>query len=434
MKKPRFVSPFQVLKSQAGVAIFLAITSVALIAFIAVELSYDTASEYLISSQEVQRLKSRYAAKAGVEISLLRLHIYQKVQKQFGAQLGDKKAILDLIWSTPFIWPPMLPGEASAVDQSQLKDVIKDSLMEAKYLATIESESSKIDLTDLVSPSKGIAAYTKSTLVRLLENRLQVDDDWSKRNSNLRAEELVNNLIDWMDPDSVSLNSGDESGLYSNIEDGKLPPNQPFKTLDELHMVSGMNDEVFDFLAPLVTIYGVKGLQVNHADKHVLQGLSSRMTEETADEIIKRRSSPDGPFQSEKEFFSFLESRGVNTKEIEDQRIPLVFDSEYNFRITSTGNFGRTSSEIVAIVYDFAKVKERLTAVLTKEKQDASTGQGTAGTTGSSTAGTTGGTADGGTTGGTGGTGGDTAGSTGGDQPNSTTQKGRPAVVYWMEK
>lgn len=423
----KWVSPFRVLKNQRGVALFLAITSVALIAFIAVELSYDTASEYLISSQEIQRLKSRYAAKAGVEISLLRLHIYQKVQKQYGKQLGNNRQVLDQIWNTPFMWPPMIPEEGHAVDKDQMETVTKESLMEAKYLATIQSESSKIDLTDLVSPSKGLAAYTKKTLIQLIENRLQADDEWAKNNRDLNAQTLVNNLIDWMDADNVSLNSGDEGSYYSKIEDSKLPPNQPFKTLDELHIVSGITDEIFEFLAPAVTIYGVKGLQVNHAESSVLQSLAPTISAELAQEIIDRRSGEDGPFQSEKQFYDFLASRGIDTKPIEEQNIPLIFDSEFNFRITSTGNYGRTSSEIVAIVYDFDKVKERLSSVLTKEKK--------AGTAAGETTGQATGQAAGQATGDTN-TGSGTAGDGGSSaqEGQSASQKGRPPVVYWMEK
>src|SRR5690606_23279855 len=111
----------------------------------------------------------------------------------------------------------------------------------------------RIDLTDLVSPSEALRNTTRATLVRLIENRIQEEDAFARRNRDLRPDEIINNIIDWMDADNISLNSGDESNFYSDITDVKLPPNQPFKSLEELHMVAGMTDDLYEFLAPYVT-------------------------------------------------------------------------------------------------------------------------------------------------------------------------------------
>jgi len=368
--------PLQILKNNSGVALLIAITTIALVAFIAVELSYDSASEYIIANQEINRLKSRYAAKAGIEISLLRINIYRQAQKQFGQLLGNKKAVLDQIWSMPFIWPPILPEEASGVDKGELQDTLAESYMDATFTSNISSEGSKIDLVDLVSPSKILRNSTKATLIRLIGNRIQQDDDFARRNRDLPVEAIVNNIIDWMDTDSVSLNSGDEGSLYGDITDSKLPPNQPFKTMEELHMVAGMTDELYEFLAPQVTIFGIKAIQVNHASKEVLMGIHSVINEEIADKIIERRSGEGGPFSDQNNFLSFLSTLGVNTEQIKDNLPPLVFDVESNFRIQSIGTFGRTSSEIVAIVYDFDKVKEKLTESLENDKKQQQGEQG----------------------------------------------------------
>jgi general secretion pathway protein K len=61
----------------------MAIFATSLMIFLAVEVSYDTSVEYLVASQQVNRLKAYYAAKAGVEMSLLRILIYKKAMAQF---------------------------------------------------------------------------------------------------------------------------------------------------------------------------------------------------------------------------------------------------------------------------------------------------------------------------------------------------------------
>jgi general secretion pathway protein K len=416
----KLANPFKILKQNSGVALLIAITTIAIVAFIAVELSYDSASEYIIASQEVNRMKARYAAKAGVEISLLRINIYKQAQQQFGSMLGNNKSMLDRIWSVPFLWPPMLPEEASGIDKTALAEAQKESFMDATYIAYISSESSKIDLTDLVSPSKALRDSTRESLTRLIDNRLLEDDDWAKENRDIRANEVINNIIDWMDNDNISLNSGDESNLYK-VEDTKLPPNQPFKTMEELHMVAGMTDDLYELLAPQVTIYGVKAIQINHATKEVLMGLAPVITSDVVERINERKDSQEGPFKDKQDFMTFLQGLGINTQQLEEILPPLVFDSESNFRIQSVGTVGLTSSEIIAIVYDFDKVKEKLTESLKNDKSKQTAGGGQGQTTGT----TTGTTATGTTTGG--------QGQQGQQQQQPATPKGRPNIVYWTE-
>ena len=61
------------LLNNRGVALLIAIFSLALMILVAMEVSYETNVEYVVASQKVNRLKAYYAAKAGVELSLLRV-------------------------------------------------------------------------------------------------------------------------------------------------------------------------------------------------------------------------------------------------------------------------------------------------------------------------------------------------------------------------
>ena len=80
-------------RNNRGLAILMAVFAMTLMLFIAVEVSYDTSVEYLMAAQQVNRLKAYYAARAGLEISLLRIQIYKKAIAQFGEQLADKKSM-----------------------------------------------------------------------------------------------------------------------------------------------------------------------------------------------------------------------------------------------------------------------------------------------------------------------------------------------------
>ncbi len=363
----RLVRPAKsVLKNNKGAALLMALFTVTLIIFLAVEVSYDTAVEYRVASANYQRLKAYYAAKSGVELSLLRIQLYHTVYQSYKEQLQGQTQLLDLIWQFPFMWPPTTGQDLSRVSREEIQDTVKESFMDAQYMTQIESEGGKIDINDLASPSEALRLATRKQLSQLFENRLAADDDWAMDHRSLDINELINNIQDWVDEDDVGLNGGNESSNYPDAKSKYIPPNQPFKTLEELHMVKGLNDELFAIIAPQVTVYGLKGINVNYADKKVLLSIDPQLTNDIVDEALKRRNDPEiGPFKNNDDFNNFLSGQGVDMNKFNESKIPLYFDAEYNFRIKSIGQFGNSMREIIAIVYDFDTVKERLSKLMT---------------------------------------------------------------------
>src|SRR5262249_55936777 len=147
-----------------------------------------------------------------------------------------------------------------------------------------------------------------------------------------------------------------------------IPPNQALKTIQELHMIAGMDDELYDLLSPRLTVYGSKGINVNYANKEVLMSLTPAITAERADKIIEgRNDSNRGPFKNEEDFVQFLNGLGIGNnpfREGDQLKVPLLFDTEYNFRVRSTGRAGKSQRDITAIVFDTDRVKDRLREVL----------------------------------------------------------------------
>ena len=208
---------FLILQNKRGVALLMAMSAIMLLTFIAVEVSYETQLEYLISNNEYHRLKAYYAAKAGMELSLYRILIYQQARATLGAQSG-MGAMLDLIWNFPFQWPPMALDNLMESDKDALKKSVANSLMEASYQAKIEAEGSKLDLNDLDSPAKPLADAVHKQLVQVIQTRLLKDDDWARDHQNIKPEEIINNITDWIDKDDESRNGGSEKTLYRDFQ------------------------------------------------------------------------------------------------------------------------------------------------------------------------------------------------------------------------
>ena len=353
----------------------LALFATTLLMVIATEIMFETSVEYVVSTQSVNQVRAYWSARAGVEMSLLRIHIFKQAQSLGASALPDP-TILDEIWRQPFMWPPPIPEGTSLADKSQIQEAVKASdlsVLKTSYFTTIEAEGAKVDLNDLGSPSKIMADAARNQLIQLFNQKVENDEDFARRFRGFNFQEVINNIADWIDADNEGRNGGSEREMYSDRGTNTkfLPPNQPFRSIQELHMVGGVTDDIFDLLSPAVTLYGGKGINVNQASKEVLRAFGPAFTEERLDRIITDRRDPKrGPFKDEKDFVEYLNGIGISGNPFESKeegKTPLVFEPESNFRVRSTGKAGQAQSDIIAIVYDVDKVRERLEKALVEQ-------------------------------------------------------------------
>ncbi len=372
---------FKVLKDKTGSAIMLAVFTVTFVIFVTTEIAQVTLMEYFASATEVKKVQAYYAAQSCLRLNLLRIKGYQQATQSLGSFLPGM-SMLDMIWSFPLSWPPSLPKDISNFDSSTINKTVGGSLLKQQFVSSITAEGGKIDINDLGSPSESLRLKTKVQLLQRLQTRvLNGEDAFSERYANFDFEILLNNIADWVDEDQDSLNGGSEASLYTDLRNEFIPPNRPFKTLEELHMVDRMTDEIFEFLAPQITLYGVKGINVNQAERDVLLSLFTNYPPQVADEmvreILKRRSNPElgGPFQDEKDFIGFLGAFIDPQKFNEDEnKVPLFFGAELNFRISCIGVSGNMNTEIEAVVFDANAIKGRLQESLIDDMKNNSGG------------------------------------------------------------
>lgn len=398
-------------KNQKGIALITAITALSLMTYLAMEVTYDTQVEYLINSQQLNRVKAYYAARSGIDISLLRIKVFQTIQQKLGKSL-PQNGMVDQIWQFPLIWPLELPEGLNAVDKDIVKDKTKESLIDAAFITTITDEGSKIDITNLLSPSESLREITKKQLVTIFENKVKDDEEFSRNYSGYRFIELVNAIADWMSAKNESLNGGDKRSGYRDRGTDAFPPNRNFRTIQEIRMVAGMTDEFFQLLEPQITIYGLRGINPNTATPLVLQSIDPTITKEIADEVVKRRQDPQqGPFKDAATFFQFLEEKGARLS-INKEEFPIVTDNLSSFKISSIGEYGGAKREIDVITLDVAKVAERM-GTIQKKEDDKANPPNQATTPATPAPGTT---------------------TTSNTTSSAQIPKGPPRVVYWNEK
>lgn len=409
-------------KNQRGMALVLAVFTVVLITYLVVELTYETNVEYVVNANAVNRLKAYYAARSGMELSLLRVKLYTKVQRQLGAQMGSQSKLLDLIWNFPFAWPIAVPSDLNEADRGLINDAVGESLQDATYSTSITDEGSRIDVNDLASESKKISEITYRNMMTIFEGQMQ-DENFRKAHPNFKAEELIEDIKDWIDADSQSKFRGSEAELYSkfNVDGLQLPPNRAFRTVEELRFVPSVDEDIFRILKDRITVYGMKAINPNHANKETLMSLDISITPEVADEIIKRRSDDDlgGPFKDGKDncktdFWGFVNGKGGRVEKATIDNLPLKCDSVANFRIRAVGEFAGVMREIEAVVYDVKLSAQAVAEAVKKERQEAqgAAAPGTAGPAAGAPA----------------------AGAPATRPPQEPLPKGPPRIVYYNER
>jgi general secretion pathway protein K len=127
------------------------------------------------------------------------------------------------------------------------------------------SESGKFDLNKA----------TLQVLQNLMANA-PIDDE------KLQAK-LVGAILDWRDADDLINLEGAEKDEYRKEGLKYKPRNKPFQTVEELQMVLGVNEEVYNWLEPKVTVWsGQNQINLKLAAKDILRlmpGLDADMIE-----------------------------------------------------------------------------------------------------------------------------------------------------------
>ncbi len=372
-------NPLAGTKNKKGVALILAVTSLLFMVYIAKEVSRDSLVEYAVNSQELNRLKAYYAARNGMGVALLRIKIFQQATK-LTLPLGFANEI-DQLWKFPFAWPLPATPEMTSVDSDSLKKLTKESLMDASYTHTIEDEGSKIDVNDLISPSKTLRESTKKQLLALYTHKVESDEDFRKEYQNFQFIDIINRMIDWMSDKNSSAGGGDKKQYFSDLGQS-YPPNRGFRTLEEIRLVPGMTDEFFKILEGQITIYGMKAINPNTAPENVLKSLDKGMTDEAVKEAMARRNDPElgGPFKGTKsdeclkDFKTFVEGRGARLSP-EFDLTPMICDKVINFRIKSSGVFGSGKQAVMknltTVVIDLTTAANQVKSYVDAEKKAA---------------------------------------------------------------
>ncbi len=247
-----------------GGILIIALWSLCLLSTFAVILGYRVRQELVLVNRLNEKGKLRFVAEAGAKRGIMELI---KEQAKTYDSLNDS-------WSNNInVFKDINLGDAEFTVSYDYMNK-KSGSLETRYGLVDEERKININKADA------------KVLERLFKIILSCEDT--------QAQELAASIIDWRDNDSqLSIPSGSaEDPYYNSLSFPYSAKNSDIEVLDELLLIKGIDDKIFEKIKEYVTIYGDGKVNVNTASPEALLALG--FDEEIADKIILYRMGEDG--------------------------------------------------------------------------------------------------------------------------------------------
>ncbi len=279
---PRKKGP--ILSDRSGVALLLALVTIAFLVAVTVRLTDSV--DLQMESSVVQRDRVRLNGMLLSGLSLARAALLaDQRQNQFDTTT-DGWALADRNFS------PLAGGD-------RLRVVVRDvsGRLQINALVLSEDEKKNIRQQEGGGANRKIRQFEqrqRAVWLRLLNSgRFAVRDEDE-------AVALVDALGDWLDTDDEERDHGAENGYYAGLDPPYACGNRPVLTVDELLLVKGFSkkllygDKSHQGLADYLTAAGDDGrININTAPAPLLQALADNLGEEDVQALVEFRRDED---------------------------------------------------------------------------------------------------------------------------------------------
>jgi type II secretory pathway component PulK len=395
-------------RSRSGIALLLVITSLLFMTVLVTEIAFAASLRQQLGAHQRDEAKAEALARSGLNIYRLLLvaskglgnnPMIAQVETMLGIDLGD--ALWQMI---PFINTGMMrmlfvsggsvegdeleAYEEEGLTDEQVAESREGSTIERNFLdfdgdfyAEVTDEDRKINVASFTATSftelkedptavqlhalmSGMRSCPSASLLTsstVAADQEDLDQFFYERN--LDRWDLISNLADWTDTDSVQMyRGGSEDNLYNTLErDPYLPKNTGFDTLEEIRLIEGWNrDDVWNRFGTNLTVYGTGKVNINTVECDVMWALLKSYIEPTPtdDQVYQLMVAIQEymaltTFSSGQAFTSFLTSQGVQVK---PTLTSVVTTESQVFRVTSTGQVNDSTVTLEAVI-DFTSTQ-----------------------------------------------------------------------------
>lgn len=296
------------LQNKNGFALLLSLLILVLLVIIIFEADYQIRADLRAAGNFRDDLKAEYLARSGISAGEALLKDDAKNSRGYDG--------LDEFWAAPIPEYPLGDGLLSGF---------------------IIDEERKININVLVRDNLGklTVDLARKTQLERLFSLLDLDPG------------LVDAIVDWLDSDDIPLPYGAENSSYESLDPGYPARNGKMQTLQELRMVWGITNKIYNKIAPYLTIYGEGKINVNTADTLVLQSLDEDIDETEARRLIDKR-----PFEASnaQDFKNDALPPNIKTNMSTDGRINWFRKDSQFFTLKATGQVNDTFKTVTTVV------------------------------------------------------------------------------------
>jgi len=409
------------------VALLVVMMSLALLSAIVADFSYNQHIKLMVSARERDALSAHYLARSGIELARLLLYFQDQIQPAldmaqqagmlpFGEIVFWKLIPLDSEMLCGLTngelgklfgldMEPALAAQAEAQEEAaseatfELEDKEKKawSMFDQKAAFCDMGGSFKVDIIDEDSKISlrrwegefGPNAWARAQQLIALFYPARYDFLFEEEDSSGQRSdrfETVAAMRDWIDRDQNETDAkapperfardvgGAEDAHYDHFEVPYKAKNAYFDSLQELHLLRGFDDEVYEIFAPALTIYSEGKVNIKSATNPVvLLGLVQACAVNPTDILLSdpnwmvqtlmrwqeyRQLGVMGGFGAvnAQGFVGFLTQQGlaVDTGRCEG----MISDKSMFFTIRSTGKVGDVERTITTVVRVFRANEE----------------------------------------------------------------------------
>ena len=296
-------------RSEEGVALIIAITTVAILAVMLADMHETTGTAFAVSTSQRDALQAEYMAKSALNLTRLLIGkepevrrfvdpLYRAMTGRASPQLPVWQFVNELL--SPFCTPEDQRGTLMELGVDFGDTIGFDNLPgECRVLAV--SENGKINVNDpLFLDGERARNAVATQLFSLTEGYLpesRYDALFNQEDENgtvTTRVDLVSAIVDWWDRDiqRTDFNPGaretrtggtgaEDDSVYQLLDDGYRNKNAPLDSIQELRLIRGFNDDFWaTFVEPvpndpesrILTIYASGLVNINQATPQVLLG------------------------------------------------------------------------------------------------------------------------------------------------------------------
>lgn len=384
------------LGNQRGMAIIMVTSAIAILSVLLVEFTFDTKLNKIRIENQIDRVQAKLNAQAGLNFALAKLKIYKQAWNTLEDNESMKKTVppslAEKVVTQPFVYPIPLGKTANVIQKNAIADFEKNNLLKGELsviispvtgflnpntLKIIKDQSKKVDdedqsqterdekeSTENLKPYQFMEKTFIETLDQLVKEKIEADEDFALKYSNLNVELLIKELKYYIN-NAKDYDEAEKSEIEKNYElAGVQAKHGPMDSIDEMYQLQGWDDDIINLVKDKMSVHQVSVININEITENQLKVLFPTFSKFQLESFFKRRNGDADQGIKAEEFKTVDEFKKYITDELAvtdstnyDKRI-----SEYSkagislgvagklFKVISKGVYNRSSYTIEAFI------------------------------------------------------------------------------------